>query len=44
MLHVMMALVSHGYLPTRKVPEPLDPAQPQRTGIPMIRPVTGVGR
>lgn len=31
-------------LPTRKVPETLDPAQPQRTGIPMIRPGTGVGR
>ena len=31
-------------LPTRKVPETLDSALPQRTGIPMIRPGTGVGR
>lgn len=35
---------SHGYLLTRKVLETLDPAQPHRTGIPMIRPGTGVGR
>ena len=31
-------------LPTRKVAEPFDSAQPQRTGIPMIRPGAGVGR
>lgn len=35
---------SHGYLLTRKVPETLESAQSQRTGIPMIRPGTGVGR
>lgn len=44
LLHTKKKLGQYSDLSTRKVPETLDPAQPQRTGIPMIRPGTGVGR